>query len=216
MNWLRMCNAFAAILCSVIASAGCQKPAATPTGPATATSGESEANTPEATFTAIVEEFRRGVEEEPIGFVVQDGAGGKTMMTGSNQVTHEILAPKNDGDPLKAVIRVTSETKYSMQRTTESGATETNEAPKRSSNGALAEGDAQVFDPSIASTPGQNGKSASPTDSVTGKALITDEKDERSYELVYENGRWKLTTKLDDKTEGLIKLAFERALATQG
>jgi hypothetical protein len=142
------------------------------------------------------------------------------MMTGRNQVTYEMLPPKKDGDPLKAVIRVTSQSQYSMQRSTESGATDSsNDAAEQPANGQSAEGDAQIFDPSVASTPRQGAKSAPPANTTDGKAVVVaraDDKDERSYELVYENGRWKLVSELDPNTEGLIKFAFERALATQG
>jgi hypothetical protein len=220
MNWLSIRRAFVAIFFSVIAISGCQRSASEPSAAATDSAAASKASAPEAVFVQIVEEFRRGVEGEPIGFVVKDGAGRKTMMTGHNHVTHEMLPPKKDGDPLKAVIRVSSESRYSMQRTTESTDTESsNEPAEQPSNGQSAEGDVQIFDPSIASTPGQGAKSDAPANTADPKAVVVardDNKDERSYELVYENGRWKLVTELDPNTEGLIKFAFERALATQG
>jgi hypothetical protein len=189
--------------------------------PATEAKAASEANTPEAAFTEIVEKFRRGVEDEPIGFVVRDSdSGRKTMMTGHNKVSYELLPSKKDGDPLKAIIKVTSESRYSMQRTNEAGQNDSeNEEADQSSDAQPAESDVQVFDSSIVSTPDQSAKPASPADAADSKAVVVaraDDEFERSYELVYENGRWKLVTELDPDTEGLIKLAFDRALATQG
>jgi hypothetical protein len=188
-----------------------------PVPAATETAAASNAGTPEAAFAEIVAEFRRGVEKTPIRLNVHDNDGSKTMMTGKNVVTHEVLPTKNEGDPLKAVIRVSSESRYSVQRSTESR--KTNSSNDATEQSASTDSNVQVFDSSIASTTSQSATSNPSAETADPKAVVVgmaDEKDERAYELVYENGRWKLITELDPDTEGLIKLAFERALATQG
>jgi hypothetical protein len=173
--------------------------------------------TPEESFQGIIETFRQSVEDVPIGFVMQDGTGGQTMMTGRNEVTHELVQPTNDGDPYKAVITVISQSRYSLQRPIEdSQKQDAIQSEQTSGNGSTDESGVQVFDSDVVSTPG-NPSNATAGSSKKNTAAVTRKEDqqERKYELLFENGRWKLTTKLDPKTEGSIKLAFDRALATQ-
>ena len=72
---------------------------------------------PEESFELILETFRRGVEGVKIGFVAQR-EGGHSMMSGDNKVSHELIPPKKEGEPYKAIITVQSQSSYSLQRTT--------------------------------------------------------------------------------------------------
>jgi len=200
-------HTFAAVLL-VSACAGCeQKPEAVPSSAPQA----GEKLTPEQSFELIVETFRRGVEEVPIDFVVQ-GSSGQTMMTGRNEVSDELIPPTKEGDPYKAVITVKSTSRYLLQKS--------NEEPKASDKtadavaaGSTDESDAQILDPDVVSNPAERHAKA---DANQVTVASRDDGQERAYELVYENGRWKLISKLDPKTEGAIQFAFERALKSQG
>jgi hypothetical protein len=220
MNRSSFRHAFVAATLTVAAAVGCQKPA---NNSATAVAPANTAQpTPEESFAMIVETFRRGVEDVPIGFVVQDGSGSQTMMTGRNTVTHELFPPAKQGDPFKAVIKVNSESRYSLQRSTEEPNTgDANQASDNSNADSLADGsDVQIFDPAVASAPGANGADRRTTTPKAEKNAVAiappvENIHERAYHLVYENGRWKLVTELDPKTEGSIQLAFDRALESQ-
>jgi hypothetical protein len=216
MNRSFLQHAFVAAVLIVAATVGCQKPA--DNSAATVAPAASAPLSPKESFDAIVEIFRRGVEDVPIGFVVQDDSGSQTMMTGRNTVTHELISPAKEGDPFKAVIKVSSESRYSLQRSTE----EPNEEDsKQAATDSSADGsDVQIFDPAVASAPGTNGADPRATGPKADKNVVSvappvDNKDERTYDLVHENGRWKLISKLDPKTEESIKFAFDRALESQ-
>lgn len=195
---------------TVAVSIGCQKKDRESQGAAAAASKQA---TPEESFESIVEMFRRGVEDIPIGFRVDDGSGGRTLMTGRNVVTHQLIPPGGDGDTYRAEITVESQSEYSLQRSNTSSASQ----PATSDAQPAADGsDFQSLDPSQASSPGAGTASSAKGDKSAVTVARNEEKDMRTYKLVYENGRWKLVSKLDPNTEGSIKFAFERALASQG
>jgi hypothetical protein len=146
---------------------------------------------------------------------MQDGSGSQTMMTGQNEVSHELIPPAKDGEPYKAIVIVTSQSRYSMQRSPNEKKTE--ETDQSTESGGDNGSGVEVFDSEVASAPGSTARPASTQPDKKGGAVARkDEKHESRYDLVYENGRWKLVTKLDPKTEGSIKLAFDRALQSQG
>jgi hypothetical protein len=191
---------------------GCQKkPADTP---AAQDAAETAQVTPEQSFELIVDTFRRGIEDVQIGFDIPDGRGGRTMMTGRNVVTHQLIAPAKDGEPYQGQIKVASESHYSMQRSTE--AVEVTEKAGDAADQQASSSDIQVFDP-VASADNSKGESrpAEPTNKNGVTVAQAMNENERTYDLVYENGRWKLVTKLDPKTEESIKYAFDRALDSQ-
>src|SRR5688572_23283186 len=107
----------AALLATVASGAGCDQKSSKPVQPIPPAQVAKPG--PEESFAVIVETFRRGVEDIPIGFVVRDTAGGHSMMTGRNDVTHELIPPAKQGDPYKGVITVESESRYSLQRSEE-------------------------------------------------------------------------------------------------
>jgi len=174
--------------------------------------------TPEESFDLIVETFKRGVEDIPIGFVVRR-EGGHSMMSGRNEVSHELITPAKEGDPYRGVITVDSEWKYSMQHSDEAEETDREGEPSRQES-ALDDGQdpdsIEILDSNLVSgsSPALEDSQSS---SATGVKRVTREQDEkkRTYDLVYKNGRWALTTELDPETERSIENAFEKALNTQ-
>src|SRR5262245_17834851 len=90
-------------------SAGCDRHAGD-------TSSNIEKNTPEVRFQRILESFRRKIEDQPVGFVVSDG-GTRTTMLGTNKVTSELIPPQNADGHFKAVITVSSQSRYSLRHT---------------------------------------------------------------------------------------------------
>jgi hypothetical protein len=190
---------------------GCQKKPAD--SPEAQEAAKNSRVTPEQSFELIVDTFRRGIEDVQIGFDIPDGRGGRTMMTGRNVVTHQLIAPAKEGEPYTGQIKVASESHYSMQRSTEAGegAEKADTADQQATSS-----DIQVFDP-VASADNSNAESrpAEPANKNGVTVAQAKNENERTYDLVYENGRWKLVTKLDPKTEESIRFAFDRALASQ-
>jgi hypothetical protein len=189
-------------------------------GPPAATARPAEPG-PEESFALTVETFRRGIEDIEIGFVVHE-ASGHSRMTGKNEVRHELIHPKKQGDPYRGVITVESQSSYSIKRTIDSDGSDAEDQPNKSSDGLAQpqEGSgAEVFDPALVAAPNGEQQAQRPTagDSDNSNVTVARRPDhqERKYELVYENGRWVLTTKLDTKTEKSIQYAFDRALGTQ-
>jgi hypothetical protein len=195
---------------------GCQRE--TPSVPQPAITAQPASSGPEQSFQTIVESFRRGVEEIPIGFIVPDSSGGRSTMIGRNEVSSELLPPAQDGDPYKGIIKVRSQARYSVQRNTEERSENEQQADQDEEDGALTddESETQVFDPVLVS-PSGNSRDASAAKPGKGDVMYASEENvsERTYELVFENGRWRLITTLDPKTERSIQHAFDRALESQ-
>ncbi|MCI0334994.1 MAG: hypothetical protein L0228_17440 [Planctomycetes bacterium] len=217
MNRFSVQRAFVLAALIAVSGAGCERRSSD--AGTTAAAPTATQLTPEESFKLLVETFRRGIEDVPVGFVVQDGSGSQTMMTGRNEVSHELLPPAKDGDPYKAVIIVKSQSRYSLQRSEkpDDAANSDQESDNESFDPASDDGSGvQVFDSDLVSAPGADRRTTSKKVDRNAVAVAQKvEEHERPYELVYENGRWKLVTKLDPKTEGSIKLAFDRALDSQ-
>jgi hypothetical protein len=196
-------------------SVGCQKETRT-VAPATTTQAVSSG--PEASFEAIVESFRRGMEEIPIGFSVPDPSGGVSRMSGRNEVSAELIPPK-DGEPYRGIIRVVSQARYSVERAPQEPSESDEQTDQAVENGLEEtdeESDTEVFDPALVTPGGTSGKTTTAKPGKGADLYVSEEnKSERTYDLVYESGRWKLTTKLDPKTEKSIQHAFDRALKSQ-
>jgi len=177
---------------------------------------------PEESFTLIVETFRRGIEDVPIGFVLHDEEG-HSMMTGRNEVSHKLIPPAKEGDPYKAVITVGSHSHYSIQRSTSDEAEDDEQTGEQQRFDSLAaEGqdtDIQVFDGDLVSPSGEkkpDRRTASPATEKAEKTVTRQaDRQERHYELVYQDGKWTLVTPLDPETEQAIQNAFKRALEMQ-
>jgi hypothetical protein len=174
--------------------------------------------TPEQSFDTIFDMFKRRIEDTPVGFVVSDSSG-RSSLVGKNTVSKELIPPAKEGEPFKAIITVTSESRYSIMRTKETG----EENPAEQSNSKKAS------DPLAEQSGEQQGElgevalQAKPTADVGKGRVATDvikppgqeKADIRKYELEYKNGRWELKTELNSKTEQSIQNAFKNALDTQ-
>jgi hypothetical protein len=177
--------------------------------------------TPDESFKLIVDTFRRGMEDVPIGFVMRE-EGGQSMMVGKREVSHELIRPTKEGEPYRAIITVHTRSRYSIQRTKVPEENGAEEQANEGSSGVepLGEPDEanglETFDPELVSTPGSNNDSRRSTAAQT-EEIVARRPDEgqQKYELVYENGLWTLVTKLDPETEQSIRYAFEKALKTQ-
>jgi hypothetical protein len=170
--------------------------------------------TPEDTLSFVMETFRRRVEETPIGFVIAD-SNGRSTMTGTNKVSYEIIRPADGGDKLKAIVTVTSQSRYSIKRSKESEEKPEEQAANKSSLDSAEDeqNGVESFDPSVAS------KQSADTSLSTGRSedvvARRPEEETRKYELDYVDGRWTLVTQLNPETESSIQNAFKNALDVQ-
>jgi hypothetical protein len=168
---------------------------------------------PEESFALIYETFCRRMEEAPVGFVVS-GSTGSTTMTGTNKVSKELIPPTNDTEPYKAIITVASQTQYTLQRAPDASDDSPHEkSGTQKKSDVPAESDdknALAFDSSSEIT-----KSHSPLHATAEAVTRRELKGDTKYELIYENGRWKLVTKLNPETEQSVQFAFNSALDTQ-
>jgi hypothetical protein len=176
---------------------------------------------PEESFELIVETFRRGVEDVQIGFRMPR-EGGHSMMVGKNEVSHVLIRPAKEGEPYKGIIKVDSESRYSIKKSTEQDEesesekdSEEEDAPSRL-NAAGEPSGTEILDTELVGTVGASEKISRPK-LPAGNSVVSRQKDqmEREYELLYQNGRWELVTKLDPETEQSIDNAFKHALQTQ-
>jgi hypothetical protein len=177
-------------------------------------------STPEERFNNILESFRHKIEGQPVGFVVAEG-GSRTTMMGTNTVTSELIPPDTADGHYKAVITVSSESRYSVRRTKTGEEAEHEKSSQSNSTSALDDPKKKkgvaILEPDLAQ-PGHSSPSTSPT-----KPPLPDEdivsrrpnQDVRKYELVDDGDRWVLITKPDPKTEQSIEFAFSEAIAHQ-
>jgi hypothetical protein len=176
---------------------------------------------PEESFDLILDTFRRGVEGVKIGFVAKR-AGGHSLMSGDNKVTHELIPPKSEGDPYKAIITVQSQSTYSLQRTIPTDPSDDKKPGNQDSQSGIAGEDdpvsIDILDSDLVGKPTDAGPTslpAQPAGDTTTVARRPPTSVKKTYELRYENGRWALVTQLDPDTEQGIANAFAYALNTQ-
>ena len=173
--------------------------------------------TPEESLTFIMDTFKRRIEETPIGFVIAD-SNGRSTMTGTNKVSYEVIKPAEGANTLKAVVTVTTQSRYSIKRTKETSEGDSDdENSKRAdplADPADEENGVESFDPVISGRPAAESSTSSAPRSEDVVARRPDE-ESRKYELVYEGDRWKLVTELDPDTESSIQNAFKNALDSQ-
>jgi hypothetical protein len=194
--------------------AGCDRPAANGKPAATAKSS------PEDRYNNIMDSFRRKIDGQPVGFVVTDN-GSRSMMVGSSKVTSELIRPDTPDGHFKAVVTVTTETRYSLRRAPKSAEeTDREKNSKNQNSSALTDKDKQgvgILEPDLTPSRGENPQAAPKPkqpeeDTVTRR---TPPPDVRKYKLVDDGEQWVLITKLDPKTEASIQFAFNEALAHQ-
>jgi hypothetical protein len=195
-------------------SAGCDRHSAN------GESAESAKNAPEVRFQHILESFRRKIEDQPVGFVVSDG-GSRTTMMGMNKVSSELIRPQTADGRLKAVITVSSQSRYSLRRSKTASEEAEHEQNKNQGTNALADPKEKqgvgILEPDLARGSRNETTQSSPTSSVPDEGLVSRRPNEdiRKFELEYDAGRWVLLTKTDPKTEQSIAFAFSEALAHQ-
>ena len=176
-------------------------------------------STPEERFQHILDSFRRKIEDQPVGFVVADG-GSRTTMLGTNKVTSELIPPQTPDGHYKAVITVTSESSYSVRRST------TGDESDQESNGKGQRADSLIdskdkgigiLEPDLASSPRNDTSQSAPKSTQPAQDIVARRPNEhsRKFELEDNGERWVLITKPDPKTEQSIEFAFSEALARQ-
>jgi hypothetical protein len=164
--------------------------------------------------------FKRRMEDTPVGFVAT-GSSGRTAMTGTNKVSYDLIRPASDSEPYKAVVTVASQSHYSILRTAEPPKEDSRDkTAKDKSTGILDESDpdAASFDNGDPTSIDQDSGNQSNSATSPGEDRVArrESKPEvRKYELIYQNGRWNLVTKLDEKTEKAVENAFNNALGIQ-
>ena len=200
-----------------IAGTGCRRESS-PAVPATP-----ERPTPEKSFAAIVALVKDGIElpgGDVSGFVAQR-TGASSRFQVHNTVSSQLIPPAAPNDPYRGTITVTSQSVYSLRRSAE----EDEEKKKRDEQDAPADGGFSLLDDSedagsgfnsfdqglVSDAAGDEQARAAEIESVQRRA----DKVDRTYELVYLDGRWELTSKLDPKTEASVENAFQRALRLQ-
>lgn len=177
---------------------------------------------PRESFQRIIDSFRRTVEDQPVSFVASEG-GSRSTMVGTNKVTSEIVPPTTQSDPYKAIVKVTSQSQYSLRRS--KNGTEENEHDPNGKSQTKNPLDDQAekagfskakSNPDHDATKEKNDKAGSKSNQPN-EEIVTRRPDVqvRQYELIYENGRWRLVTQLNPKTEKSIQFAFDQALASQ-
>jgi hypothetical protein len=175
-------------------------------------------STPEQRFQNILDSFRHKIEGQPVGFVVAEG-GSRTTMMGTNTVTSELIRPETPDGHFKAVITVSSESRYSVRRT--KTADESDHEKNSQNKGSSALDDPKekkgvgILEPDLAQ-PGHSAPSSSATKTPEEDVVSRrPNQDVRKYELVDDGDHWVLITKPDPKTEQSIEFAFSEALARQ-
>jgi len=173
-------------------------------------------SSPEQRFRNILDSFRRKIEDQPVGFVVAEG-GSRTTMMGSNKVTSELIRPETADGHFKAIITVSSQSRYSVRRTE-------SEHDKNSSNqGSSSLDDPKekqgvgILEPDLANSSHNESAQSAAKATQPGEQIVTrrPNEDVRKYELEDDGDRWVLITKPDSKTEQSIAFAFSEALARQ-
>jgi hypothetical protein len=198
--------------------AGCEQ--ATPNESAAAAKDPKQPS-PEDSFQLIVDTFRRGMEDVPIGFVMREESG-QSMMTGKREVSHQLIRPTKEGEPYRAIITVHTQSRYSIQRTKVPEENGLEEQAEVGSSGIESVGEPdgesglETFDSDLVDAPGSSKETRRSTAAPTAELVARrPDKGQQKYELVYENGLWTLVTKPDPETEQSIQSAFEKALKTQ-
>lgn len=198
----------------LISLVGCRPEAAAPP-PAVA-----EHSSPAESFEEIVKVFENGMElpGSNLSDVFRQDTGASSRIQVHNTVTSELIPPASADEPYRGTITVSSQSVYSMRRAVEDK-DESEDDDYQQAAGSNAFGtessntEFQSFDQGlIANAPKDEKKAES---SETPIVQRRPEKDDRTYELLYRDGRWELITKLDPKTERSVANAFDRALRHQ-
>jgi hypothetical protein len=199
----------------LILVAGCNQKAALPT-PAI-----SERPGPEQSFEEIVKLFKDGMElpGSNLSEVLPQDTGASSRIQVHNTVTSQLIPPANADDFYRGSITVSSQSMYSIRRAVEDDKKSDDESQNTAQDngfGTLGDDEGtefQSFDEGLISGPTNDEKK--PESGIKPIVQRRPEKDDRTYELIYREGRWQLITKLDPKTEASVANAFDRALRHQ-
>src|SRR6478609_5434991 len=69
---------------------------------------------PKEGFQVIMDTFKRRMEDTSVGFVVNN-SNGRSSLTGQNKVDYELIEPKTESDPWKAIVKMTTQSRYSVK-----------------------------------------------------------------------------------------------------
>jgi len=178
---------------------------------------------PEESFDVVYQAFRRGMDTGGGGVM----AGGKsrdesgvTAMTVNNTVTRELIPPKKDGDPYRATITVEHRSLFSRVPTPGASGSKGDDSGGDQATGgsdtATSDPGVDVIDSNLIGSSSKRGDSRRGTRPTTaGVPPSRSDEDVRTYELVYEEGRWKLLTKIDTNVDAAAQNAFDYALSKQ-
>ncbi len=172
---------------------------------------------PKESFETIMETFKRRMEDTPVGFVVNN-SNGRSSLTGQNKVDYELIEPKTEADPYKAVVKVTSRSRYSVKVQSEVPDESAHEKNAKKSDHILPDKSAkgeESFDSSLGKASSDDSKSAATSTHTSEQVIPHEDNEERKYELLYQDGRWVLVTELNKETEQAVQNAFKTALDTQ-
>jgi hypothetical protein len=175
---------------------------------------------PEERFDRILESFKRKIEDQPVGFVIAEG-GSRTTMMGTNKVTSELIRPESPDGHYKAVITVSSQSRYSVRRTKTSEESEHEKNNQNQGSNALDDPKGKkgigILEPDLAQAAHSEAAPTEPKVPQPGEDIVArrPNEDVRKYELADDGYRWVLVTKPDPKTEQSIEFAFSEALARQ-
>lgn len=180
--------------------------------------------TPEESFNFIMETFRRRIEGPPSGFVADNAGGGRSRLSASNKVESEVFPPAKEGDPYRAEVTVYSAARFSLKRAVDESGEPAKKDESRSNQSGIPSLDNPVtggngvgiLDPELVSSRG-NEPQARQTGPTAGESVVTrrEEEEKRVFKLEYVDGRWRLLTQPDPKTEKAIQSAFDEAIAAQ-
>jgi hypothetical protein len=208
IDWVAWC-----LLTAISMTAGCDnagKPSAPVVPPKPA---------PEASFDIIMDTLKRRIQDVPVGFVAPT-SGGHSRLVASNTVDFELVPPTKEGVPYRAIVTVTSRSRFSLQRPIGGGDKQPKVEDQGRSNSlddpsGLAAG-VDIAEPGLAAAPSGGGERRDrPEATGTDVVRYVDPEVVKKYDLEYKGGRWALLTKPDPETERSIQSAFDEALATQ-
>jgi hypothetical protein len=205
---------FAVAACLLAACVSCNHASS---GPQSAATRAHAKPGPKESFQTIIDTFKRRMEDTPVGFVVTN-SNGRSSLTGQNKVDYELIEPQTESDPYKAVIKVTSRSRYSVKLQNEVPDESAREKNAKKTDSLLPEKNAKgqtPIDPSLGKDAAADSKSAPPTTHTSEQVIPHEDNEQRKYELLYRDGRWVLVTELNKETEQAVQNAFTTALKTQ-
>jgi hypothetical protein len=174
---------------------------------------EASRPSPQESFEFIASTIRRGIEPTSGGMLsggLSTTAGGYTALSIKNKVVDEYIAPSTDADPPRGRITIESESEVTIQPGARNdGARDGEGATER---GTPGEGTSDIESKMSSARDPSRGKEGP---SLSDAPLPRSNKSSATYELIHQNGRWELVTKIDQEKDQAAFEAFQYALKTQ-